>query len=181
MFLVTTTFEKAHGKVPGSRLVLHSLEGGFREGLRSRLASAGVDPARLSFVGKVNQCDYLDAYQRIDIALDPFPYNGGTTTCDALWMGVPVVALAGDWAMGRAGLSILSNAGLPELVARDEEEYLRIAVTLASDHPRLAELRRTLRAKMLASPLMDGPRFAHDMEMLYRQMWREYVERVRAV
>src|SRR5208337_4322502 len=102
--------------------------------------------------------EYLRIYEHIDVALDPFPYGGGTTTCDALWMGVPVVSLAGETAVGRGGLSILSNIGLPELVARDPEEYVRIAAELARDLPRLSNLRATLRQRMQSSPLMNAPR-----------------------
>jgi protein O-GlcNAc transferase len=115
---------------------------------------------------------YFEMYHSIDIALDTHPYGGGTTTCDALWMGVPVMSLVGKTAVGRAGLSILSNVGLPEQVARSDEEYVRIAAALATDLPRLAHLRSTLRQRMQASPLMDAPRFARNMEAAYRQMWR---------
>ena len=117
---------------------------------------------------------YFGIYERIDVALDPFPYGGGTTTCDALWMGVPVVSLAGQTAVGRGGLSILSNVGLPELVAADAEQYVRIAVELAHDLSRLSELRATLRDRMQASPLMDAPRFARNVEAAYREMWRRW-------
>ena len=84
---------------------------------------------------------YFDLYGQIDIALDPFPYGGGTTTCDALWMGVPVVSLAGQTAVGRGGLSILTNVGLPDLAARSEEGFIRLAHELANDLPRLVNLR----------------------------------------
>jgi protein O-GlcNAc transferase len=160
--------------VPDSRLLLHSLEGSHRQRVRDVLSGQGIDPQRLDFVAHQPLQQYLDAYHRIDIALDPFPYNGGTTTCDALWMGVPVVSLAGRAAMGRAGLSILSNVGLPELVARDADNYGRIATELACDLPCLVELRSTLRQRMLASPLMDAPAFARDMETAYRTMWRAW-------
>jgi protein O-GlcNAc transferase len=160
--------------VPDSRLLLHSLEGSHRQRVHDFLAGEGIDPRRLGFVGSQPMRTYLDTYRGIDIALDPFPYNGGTTTCDALWMGVPVVSLAGRTAVGRAGLSLLSNVGLPELVAHTEEEYVETAADLASDLPRLAELRSTLRQRMLASPLMDAPAFARDMEAAYRQMWRAW-------
>ncbi len=121
--------------------------------------------------------EYFNVYQRIDVALDPFPYGGGTTTCDALWMGVPVVSLAGQTAVGRGGLSILSNLGLPELVAHDAEQYVRIAEGLANDLPRLSNLRATLRQRMQDSPLMDAPRFARNVEAAYREMWRHWCVR----
>jgi predicted O-linked N-acetylglucosamine transferase (SPINDLY family) len=116
----------------------------------------------------------MRTYGRIDIALDPFPWGGGITTCEALWMGVPVVSLVGRTAVGRGGASILANIGVPELVAQTPEQYVQIAAALARDLPRLAELRRTLRARMQASPLMDAPRFARNVEAAYRQMWRNW-------
>src|ERR1700678_1062337 len=104
--------------------------------------------------------EYYRQYHRIDVALDPFPYGGGTTTCDALWMGVPVVSLAGQTAVGRGGLSILSNVGLADWVAYDGEQYVRIATELAGDLERFSELRATLRDRMQGSALMNAPRFA---------------------
>ena len=100
--------------------------------------------------------------------------DGITTTCDALWMGVPVLSLAGKTPPGRAGLSILSAVGLPELVAGDPDDLVRRAAELAGDLPRLAELRATLRRRVLASPLADAARFTADMEAAYRQMWRTW-------
>ncbi len=135
-----------------------------------------VDPRRLKFMGKVPFYEYLKLYQQIDVGLDPFPCNGGTSTCDALWMGVPVVTLAGRTAVGRGGVSVLRNVGLPELIAETPERYLQIAAALAGDLPRLAELRRTLRERMRKSPLMDAPRFARNVEAAYRQMWRNWCQ-----
>ena len=109
-------------------------------------------------------------------ALDTFPYGGGTTTCDALWMGVPVVSLAGPAAVGRGGVSLLSNVGLPELVAEDCEQYVQIAAELARDLPRLSALRATLRERMQASPLMNAPRFARGVEAAYRTMWQRWCD-----
>ena len=120
---------------------------------------------------------YLELYQQVDIALDTFPYGGGTTTCDAApRMGVPVVSLTGNTAVGRGGLSILSNLGLSELVAHSEEEYVQIARELAGNLPRLGNLRSTLRQQMERSPLMDAPRFARSIEAAYRQMWRKWCD-----
>ncbi len=134
----------------------------------------GVEPARVQFTGFLGAEAYFHHYRRIDIALDTFPYGGGTTTCDALWMGVPVVSLAGKTAVGRGGLSILSNIGLPELAAGTEDEYVRLASELAADLPRLGNLRSTLRQRMKQSPLMDAPRFTRNVEAAYRQMWRKW-------
>jgi len=117
---------------------------------------------------------YFALYHQIDIAIDPFTYSGGTTTCDALWMDVPVITLAGKTGVSRSGVSILNNIGLSDLVANSIDEYLSIAQTLAQDIPRLTELRSTMRQRMKASPLMDAPRFARNMEAAYRSMWRAW-------
>ena len=159
-------------RVPRSRLLLHSREGAHRQHAKDYFAAAGgVDPDRIQFVGSLPPLAYHQQYNQIDIALDPFPFPGATTTCDALWMGVPVVSLVGRTAVSRAGLSILSNVGLPELVARTAEQYVQIAAELAADRPRRIELRSTLRERMLASPLMDAPQFARDVEAACRNMW----------
>jgi protein O-GlcNAc transferase len=160
--------------VPNSRLLLHAGQGSHRERTRERFGRQGVSPERLRFIDFLPAAEYFRVYQQIDVALDPFPYGGGTTTCDALWMGVPVVSLAGATAVGRGGLSILSNVGLPELVAHDADHYVQTAAALAADLPRLAELRATLRARMQQSPLMDAPRFARHVEAAYRTMWRRW-------
>ena len=143
-------------KLPRSKVLLHAHEGKHRDRVRRFFEDEKVDPTRIEFVGYQQPRQYLSEYQRIDIALDPFPYAGGTTTCDALWMGVPVVSLAGKTAVSRAGLSILSNVGLPELVAGSEQEYIKIVTEMAADLSRLEALRQSLRPRMAASPLMDA-------------------------
>lgn len=163
--------------VTDSRMILHCREGGHRHRVRQLFAQAGVEPHRVRLVPRAPGADYFLLYDQIDIALDPFPYPGGTTTCDALWMGVPVVSFAGATAVSRGGFSILSNVGHPELVARDVEGYVRIATELASDRARLAGLRAALREQMRASPLMDAPRFARDFEAALRDMWRRWCAR----
>ena len=165
------------GRVPDSRLLLFAPEGEHRTRTFDRLAGAGIDPRRLQFVGPRPLQEYFEQYRRIDVALDPFPFSGGTTTCDALWMGVPVVSLALQTSVSRAGLSVLSNVGMPELVARDREAYIKIAVDLAGEIPRLAGLRSTLRGRMRSSPLMDGAQFARDVEAALRLMWRNWCDR----
>jgi protein O-GlcNAc transferase len=162
--------------VPKSRLILHAYEGAHRQRVREHLSWKGIDPQRLSFADRAPLPEYLNQYRQIDIGLDPFPFNGGTTTCDALWMGVPVVTLAGRTAVGRGGVSVLNNAGLPELIAQTPEQYVQIAADLAADLPRLAELRAALRARIQASPLMDARHFARDMETVYREIWRQWCE-----
>jgi hypothetical protein len=118
----------------------------------------------------------LADYANIDLALDPFPYNGTTTTCEALWMGVPVVALAGAAHAGRVGASLLMQVGLPELIARDAQDYGEIAIALLSEPARLASYRRGLRARMAASPLCDSQSFARSVEAVYRELWRRWCE-----
>ena len=141
--------------------------------LIERFGRHGVDPARIELAPRVGRRDYLRLFNRIDIALDPFPYNGDTTTCDGFWMGVPLVTLAGDVFVSRRGVSHLANVGLMELVAQSCDEYVRIAAELASDRPRLAELRSTLRKRMQDGLLTDGKRDTAHLEQAYRRMWRE--------
>ena len=111
-----------------------------------------------------------------DIALDPFPYNGGVTTCDALWMGVPVVSLRGETSVARGGASILSNLVMAELIARSPQQYVSIATSLASDLPRLSALRRELRQRLADSPITDAARFAADIESAYVRMWESWCQ-----
>lgn len=163
--------------VAESRLLILSPEGYARRRFLEGMASRGIESGRLEFTAGIPRAAYLELYHRLDISLDPFPYNGHTTSLDSWWMGVPVVTLAGRTAVGRIGLSHAASLQTNELVARDEEEYVRIAVELAKDLPRLAELRRTLRGRLEASPLMDAPRFARNVEAAYREMWREWCSR----
>jgi predicted O-linked N-acetylglucosamine transferase (SPINDLY family) len=109
----------------------------------------------------------------VDLCLDPFPYNGVTTTCDALWMGVPVLTLAGRTCVQRQGCSILRNVGLDELVAETSAAYEQLAVRLAGDLPRLAGLRAGLRQRLERSPLMDAVRFTRHLEDAYRTAWEK--------
>jgi predicted O-linked N-acetylglucosamine transferase (SPINDLY family) len=121
-----------------------------------------------------SMADHLAAYGRIDVALDTFPYNGATTTCDALWMGVPTVTLAGDTHAGRIGVSLLNAIGLGELVAQTPQQYIEIASGLAADAPRLAELRRGMRARVENSPLREPVGITRAIEAEYRAMWRTW-------
>jgi predicted O-linked N-acetylglucosamine transferase (SPINDLY family) len=166
--------------VPGSRLLLHARPGSHRDRVQRFLAGRGVEAGRCAFVGQVPTAAYFSTYHEIDIALDPFPYAGGTTTCDALWMGVPVVTLAaaaGKPAVGRAGVSILTHAGHPEWIARTREEYVEKAVGLAEDVARLQAIRAALREQLRGSVLMDAARFARSLEAAYRRMWRAWCAR----
>jgi predicted O-linked N-acetylglucosamine transferase (SPINDLY family) len=167
-------------EVPGSRLLLKAAAFGAasvcqRFGRNS--AAQGIDASRLNLRGpERDHAAHLALYGEMDIALDTYPYHGTTTTCDALWMGVPVITLAGQTHVSRVGVSLLSNVGLPELVATTPDQYVQIAVDLARDRGRMDTLRRGMRARMLASPLMDAPRFARDVEGAYRQMWRNWCQ-----
>jgi predicted O-linked N-acetylglucosamine transferase (SPINDLY family) len=157
-----------------SRLLLQTISTIQKDQIRDFLAGLGISADRLEFVPRYPRTDYLRLYDRIDICLDPLPYNGITTTCDALWMGVPVVTLTGKTAAGRAGWSILANLGLSDLVAHTPEQFIHIAGNLALELPKLAQLRRTLRERMRQSPLMDSQRFARNMEAAYRKMWQRW-------
>lgn len=157
------------GEVPGSRLKLLCPEGSHRD----RVAAV-LGKERVEFVVPRPRREYLELYRGIDVALDTFPYNGHTTSLDALWMGVPVVTLAGETAVSRGGLSVLGNLGFGEWVAHSEEEYVRKAIDAAADLSRLAQWRTELRGRMKASVLMDAPRFARQIETIYRAAWREW-------
>jgi predicted O-linked N-acetylglucosamine transferase (SPINDLY family) len=145
--------------------------------LGEMFASQGVDGARLGFLGSAGHAELFEQYHRVDVALDPFPYNGGLTTCEALWMGVPVVTCPGETFAGRHSLTHLSNVGLTETIARTLDEYVEVAVSLASDWPRLAALRAGLRERMTASPLCDGERFADNLMRVLRDVWQGWCYR----
>ena len=117
------------------------------------------------------KADHLGTYRDVDTALDPYPYNGATTTCEALWMGVPVVTLVGQRHISRVGLSLLSAVGLDALAAPDRGAYIRSAAALANDAPRLASLRDSLRERMKVSPLTDSGRLAAQLEAAYASMF----------
>jgi predicted O-linked N-acetylglucosamine transferase (SPINDLY family) len=172
---LTEIWRRLLANVPDSVLVLHSHEGQHRRRLADSFARIGVDPRRIRFVDRLALPDYFQQYNQIDIALDTYPYGGGATTLDALWMGVPVISLAGETAVSRAGSSILSNAGLPELAASEPEKYIRIAADLARDLPRLKGVRESLRRQLEDSRLMEAAAFARDVEHAFRQMWVHWV------
>lgn len=163
--------------MPESRLVLKSYQfadEAARQHVLGSFEKLGIDTARIELLRQIPQTnEHLRAYDRMHIALDAFPYHGTTTTCEALLMGVPVITLAGDSHRSRVGVSLLTNVGVPELIANTPDEYVEKAVSLARDRARLAEYRRTLRHKMEASPLMDGPGFFARFEKLLRDVWRE--------
>ncbi len=161
-------------EVPDARLMLKAralADGTVRSRFEDAFAAAGLPPGRLALIGPIAARDgHLRAYADIDIALDPFPYNGTTTTCEALWMGVPTVTVLGDRHSARVGASLMTHIGLPHLIARDSDDYVRIAKGLAGDIDGLADLRRTLRERMAASPLMNAAGFARAVEAAYRDL-----------
>ena len=160
--------------VPRSRLLLLAPPGDARHGTLRSLEDHGIAPDRIEFTSHQPRKTYLRTYDRIDIALDTFPYNGHVTSLDAFWMGVPVVTLVGRRAVGRAGWSLLCNLGLTELAAGDEDQFISIASLLANDRSRLRDLRRGLRARMRRSPLMDARGFTRNLEAAYRHAWRRW-------
>jgi predicted O-linked N-acetylglucosamine transferase (SPINDLY family) len=165
-------------ELPQSRLVLKSL--GFRsrsvrDALSQRFAVHGISAQRLQILEPVGSfAGHLARYAEIDIALDTFPYNGATTTCEALWMGVPVVSLAGATHRSRVGASLLHCVGLAELVAATAEDYVAKAVQLATHSARLRALRSELRQRVSRSPLVDGERYTRSVEAAYRGMWQRW-------
>ena len=171
---VLTLWARVLRAATGSRLVMRCPEGRTRERVSEFFGAQGIAKERVELVGIVFHREYLRFYQRIDLGLDTFPYNGMSTTCDSLWMGVPVLTMPGTMPLSRLGFSLLSSAGLGDLVASSEEDYVRLAVELAGNLPRLAGLRTTLRARMQDSPLMDAPRFALNVEAAYRAMWQAW-------
>jgi len=161
-------------RVPDSRLVIKSRffgEGSSRERFMMRLRAAGLDVARVELREGIPQvADHLASYGEIDISLDSFPYNGTTTLCESLWMGVPAVTLRGDRHLARVGASLLTHIGLPELVAETPEHYVAIAAALAADLPALRGMRADLRPRMASSSLGDAPGFARKIEAAFDAM-----------
>jgi predicted O-linked N-acetylglucosamine transferase (SPINDLY family) len=171
---VVDVFCRVLKRVPDARMIVKftGLDGpSTNRRYAEMFAQRGIDPQRLELLGNSPHAELLAQYNRIDVALDTFPYSGGLVTCEALWMGVPVITCPGQTFAGRHSLSHLTNAGLPELVAQDLDDYVQRAVALAGDRPRLAALRAALRSQVAASPLCDGRRFAANFARLMREVW----------
>lgn len=164
--------------LPQARLRIAAAPAGrAQERLLSLLTGQGVESTRIEFVPRTGYRDYLAALSDVDIALDPFPYNGGTTTLDALIMGVPVVSLVGERSVARGGASLLINAGLGECVAQAPGDYVTIVRQLLTSPARLATIRARLRGDVEKSILQNGPRFTRQLEVLYRERWREWCKK----
>ena len=179
---VVAVWARALAAVPGSCLLLKAkqlAEPSLRERVMERFAAHGVDAHRLVLEGPSPRRTYLEAYQRVDIALDPFPFPGGTTTAEALWMGVPVLTLAGERFLSRQGVGLMMNAGLPDWIATDPDAYVARAAAHAGDLPRLAALRGRLRQQVLSSPVFDAKLFARDFSAAMRGMWHAWCSRER--
>jgi predicted O-linked N-acetylglucosamine transferase (SPINDLY family) len=162
-------------RVPGSRLLMTNLpEGEAKAQTIRRFAARGIEADRLRLYGKLSLPDYYKQLNGIDIALDPYPYNGTTTTCQSLWMGVPVVTWSGETSVARSGYALLKTIGLSELVANDAGEYVAIAAELAQDLDRLEGLRRGMRLRLESSPLRDEIGLTRDIEAAYRLIWEAW-------
>ena len=165
-------WKKILSSVPGSRLIVLPPKGKTARWLLDNLQT---DPARLECLPRQDRLEYLALYHRIDLALDPFPYTGHTTTLDGLWMGAPVVTLSGPTVASRGSLSILSNLGLQELAVTTQDDYAALAINLANDLPRLRELRASLRHRIEHSVLTNADNFARQTESAYRSMWQQWL------
>ena len=178
---VIKVWSKILSEVSGSRLILKNMALSDEEStqrLVDQFKAHGIDKDRLLLLARTeNNEQHLKKYHLIDIALDTFPYNGTTTTCDALWMGVPVIVLEGNSHVSRVGVSQMSNMGLPELIAKNQQDYVRIAVELAADLDRLQTLRAGMRERMRNSPLMDAKRLTGHLENVYRDVWQQWCEK----
>lgn len=159
--------------VPASHLLLHAPPGEHRQGILAVLDRSGIASDRVEFVSKQSWLGYMQTYNRIDIALDPFPYGGGITTCDALFMGVPVVTRRGATGVGRLSYSILCNIGRSDLAADSPQQYVDIAINLAANPTRLSELRSALRPALQASPVMDAAGTAVNLGNLFLEIWQK--------
>ena len=160
--------------VPSSRLFLKSKqmdESSIREKVLERFAAQGIPEQRLILEGWSSRADYFASYHRVDIGLDPFPFTGGTTTVESLWMGVPVLTLAGQRFLSRQGVGMLMNAGLQGWVATNKDDYCAKAVAYANDLQQLALLRNRLRGMLSVSPILDAQRFSGYFEDALRSMW----------
>jgi predicted O-linked N-acetylglucosamine transferase (SPINDLY family) len=177
---VITLWSRILLAIPTAKLLieapgLHQRE--FKKSFVARFEKNGLNADRLILKNRDTANQYL-IYHDIDIALDPFPYNGGTTNCDLLWMSIPLITLPGSAEVSRLGLSFVSTIGHPDWAAKTPDEYVAKALELANDVGKLNETRLALRGEVERSPLMDGTLFAKNLEIAFHSMWRQYVESV---
>ncbi|HXV12510.1 MAG TPA: tetratricopeptide repeat protein [Burkholderiales bacterium] len=162
-------------RLPESRLLVFTVPAGrTRERIMGEFAAHGIARSRLELIPRLPLPEFLQAPARVDIALDPFPFSGTTTTCQTLWMGVPVITLAGKSHVSRVGATMLNSVGLEQCVAESEGDYVTKAIALAADPVRLQEMRHGLRKQMARSPLANGPRLTRFLEDAYAKMWEDY-------
>jgi predicted O-linked N-acetylglucosamine transferase (SPINDLY family) len=160
-------------RVPGSSLLLAGIEDQRRDAIRRAFADRAIGGERLEFHGRLPFEDFLKLHQRVDIALDPYPYSGATTTLDSLWMGVPVLTLAGEAPMSRSTASLLATLGMPDWIAQSEDQFVEFAARHTGELAALAALRARLRNALESSILMDCARFTRQVEDLYQRVWHE--------
>jgi predicted O-linked N-acetylglucosamine transferase (SPINDLY family) len=165
------------GAVPGSVLWLAEHNANMASNLRRAAMERGVAAERLVFAAKIGYAEHLARYGLADLCLDSFPFNGGTTTSDALWAGLPVLALAGRSFSGRMSGSLLNALGLPELIVTSATDYEHLAVALAGDRGVLDALRKRVAANPSRISLFDGARFSRDLEKAYSKIWQRYLQR----
>ena len=176
---VVALWARVLASVPGSRIFMKAAqlnEAAARHSTAERFAAHGIGADRMILEGYEPRAKYLASYQQVDITLDPFPFTGATTSAESLWMGVPVLTLAGERFLARQGVGLLMNAGLPEWIATDADDYVALAVSHAGDLPRLAILRGKLRQQVLASPIFDAKHFARHFETALRGMWQKWCD-----
>jgi predicted O-linked N-acetylglucosamine transferase (SPINDLY family) len=167
-------------RVPRSRII--AFAGAFDDPLLARrlgelMSQRGVDPGRVQAMGRQPLRGYMQSHERVDLILDTTPFSGHTTTCHALWMGVPTVTLGGGRYASRMGLAVMTHLELSDFVASTPEQFVETAANLAANPDRLAELRSTMRQRMRESVLLDGARFTQQLEALYQQMWNRWLNR----
>ena len=172
---VRTLWIEILARLPDARLLIVGVpEGRARDRLLQDFAAGAISRSRLTIVPRVSLDEYFDRFNAVDIALDSTPYSGGTTTCDTLWMGVPVVTVPGARSVSRSAASILATVGLSSWIAQSPQDYVQLAARFGADRVLLAELRRSLRQRLQASPLMDEQGFVRDLESAYRRMWQSW-------
>ena len=174
---VISSWSRILQAIPNSRLIMRTYnfcDKTTRQHAMEMFMQRGIAAERITLLPWEPSPKHLESYNLVDIGLDTFPFNGGATTCEAIWMGVPVVTLAGAAYHSRVGVSLLSNIGLKEFIAKTPDEYIRLAVNLANDLNRLQSIRENLRNKMSGSPLTDAKRFTINLEKCYREIWRTW-------